>query len=266
MDIEEIQKTIYESKPVLEYYSVITSSRDPRISSAAIESHSAIEMYFVNTVPEPLVFDFINSTMRLSIYEAIFIPANCPHHFAIREELFKAKVELIHLRICLPELDLGEPFIIKDQHGLLEKLFTLTFRERVRSISSNYLNEYYVKALLTVACIMREQDRAPAFSVTSVVQYIRNHYSEKITLDTLAENEHVSKSYLCRQFKQQHECTISYYINQVRIEQAHHLLIETNMNIEEIAYAVGFDSAKYFSQVFKKYSGQSASQFRSQGK
>lgn len=113
---------------------------------------------------------------------------------------------------------------------------------------------------------MREQDRAPAFSVTSVVQYIRNHYSEKITLDTLAENEHVSKSYLCRQFKQQHECTISYYINQVRIEQAHHLLIETNMNIEEIAYAVGFDSAKYFSQVFKKYSGQSASQFRSQGK
>jgi AraC-like DNA-binding protein len=45
----------------------------------------------------------------------------------------------------------------------------------------------------------------------------------------------------------------------VRLQQAKLLLAQGNMNVSEVAYAVGFDSLSYFSKVFKKYYGLSPS-------
>ena len=56
--------------------------------------------------------------------------------------------------------------------------------------------------------------------------------------------------------------TISNYIQRTRIEMAQHLLLTTMMNVTEVADAVGYADAKYFSRVFRKHLGIRPSDFR----
>jgi len=86
-----------------------------------------------------------------------------------------------------------------------------------------------------------------------VLKYIEENYTEKITIDQLAEMICVSNYYFCHLFKQVTGKTLSEYINSVRVNAAEVLLKTSDMNITEVALAVGFNDINYFSRVFKKY-------------
>jgi AraC-like DNA-binding protein len=66
----------------------------------------------------------------------------------------------------------------------------------------------------------------------------------------------VSKSHLCRVFKKATGQTASQYLNHVRIERACRMLAETDIPIEEIAFASGFNNPSYFFRVFRKEVGK----------
>ncbi|MFT4007844.1 MAG: helix-turn-helix transcriptional regulator, partial [Lacrimispora sp.] len=55
--------------------------------------------------------------------------------------------------------------------------------------------------------------------------------------------------------------TFSNYLKKMRLEQAMELILNSDMKIYEIACAVGYPDQKYFSRVFKEYTGVSAKQF-----
>jgi AraC-like DNA-binding protein len=56
--------------------------------------------------------------------------------------------------------------------------------------------------------------------------------------------------------------SISRYIRALRLGKAKELLVSTEQNISQIAYAVGFDDPKYFSRVFSEEYGSSPAKFR----
>ena len=56
------------------------------------------------------------------------------------------------------------------------------------------------------------------------------------------------------------------YINRLRIEKSVYLLTNTNLNINEISYEVGFTYPRYFSTSFKQIKGMTPTQFKEEKK
>lgn len=91
---------------------------------------------------------------------------------------------------------------------------------------------------------------------------IREHYTEKFSLDSLAGALHIDKSYLLRTFKKNTGSTLLEFHNRVRCEAAQKLLTRPELSISYIASATGYASASHFSQVFRKIVGKTPSEFR----
>ena len=86
-----------------------------------------------------------------------------------------------------------------------------------------------------------------------ILIYIEDNYSEKFAVENLARNANMSTSNFCHLFKRMTGKTLIEYVNNLRINKAENLLRNTDMNISEVAMAVGFNDINYFSRSFKKY-------------
>ena len=56
------------------------------------------------------------------------------------------------------------------------------------------------------------------------------------------------------------------YLKKVRLQKAAAMLLTTNANVTEVAFACGFNDSNYFSSVYHKEFGMSPSQFKRQGR
>ena len=73
----------------------------------------------------------------------------------------------------------------------------------------------------------------------------------------------MDKSYLLRTFKEATGRTLLEYHNCVRCEAAKELLTRPELTISFVASAVGYVSASHFTQVFRRHTGKTPSQYRS---
>ncbi|MNW09067.1 HTH-type transcriptional activator Btr [compost metagenome] len=72
----------------------------------------------------------------------------------------------------------------------------------------------------------------------------------------------MSREYISRKFKQEFKENLSDYLGRIRIEKARLLLLNPNCKISQIAEQVGYQDEKYFSKVFKKWTGQTPGDYR----
>lgn len=107
-----------------------------------------------------------------------------------------------------------------------------------------------------------EQTYNPA--VQEVVRYVEEHLHEPLQLKDLAEHLHMNASYLSALFKEQTGLTFSEYLMRRRVQRAKELLSSTQMTIQEIADATGYQTDKYFVKVFRSLEGISPGQYRKQ--
>ena len=103
-----------------------------------------------------------------------------------------------------------------------------------------------------------EQDSDVAY----VVQYMTEHISEKIKIEALAEELHISHVGLLWKFKRTMGCTPSDFLIQLRMRHAKHLLMQGKKRINEIALLCGYNNAYYFSNAFKKVYNIPPSKYR----
>lgn len=97
-----------------------------------------------------------------------------------------------------------------------------------------------------------------------IISFISSHYTEKITLNDISRATFYSSAYCENEFKKTTGKSIINYLIEVRINASKKLLTESSMSCAGIAAAVGFDDSNYFSRIFKKRTGYSPLQFRSQ--
>lgn len=111
---------------------------------------------------------------------------------------------------------------------------------------------------------------APAFTshrrhhvVQTIMDYIKQHYAEKISLDGIASNMYLSPIYISKIFKEETgEAPIQYLIK-VRLEKAVQLMQEApELSIREIAQAVGYEDAYHFSKIFKRHMKKAPREYR----
>ena len=101
--------------------------------------------------------------------------------------------------------------------------------------------------------------------IKKTVNYISKHYMDKISLKIISESLHISTPYLSSLFKKEIGKTFSDFLTQYRIKKSESMLRETTISITEIALLSGFEDQSYFNKVFKKNTGKTPRQFRSQG-
>jgi len=96
----------------------------------------------------------------------------------------------------------------------------------------------------------------------SVFAYIQDNYDKQISLSQLSKIACMSPYSLCRFFKKATGTTTSNYISRTRIDQAKHLLIESDLTITQIAFKVGIEDHSYFDRVFRRFTNMSPKIFR----
>ncbi|MBR6427221.1 MAG: AraC family transcriptional regulator [Clostridia bacterium] len=98
---------------------------------------------------------------------------------------------------------------------------------------------------------------------TAAKEYIDYYFSEKISINSIAESLHIARNYLYSLFKKQYGISPEEYLTNKRYELACMLLAESDNSCEEIAGLCGFATYSAFHRIFIRKSGMSASRYRS---
>lgn len=99
--------------------------------------------------------------------------------------------------------------------------------------------------------------------INKIINYIKQNYEEKITVDDIAKHIHMNTSYISTSFKEKMGISISEYILNYRLSVAKNLLLSSpESSISEIAHFTGFYDSAHFSKAFKQSFGITAKEFR----
>ena len=133
------------------------------------------------------------------------------------------------------------------------------------------INEALEAMVAQLDRISREQPAEPDpvrdagagnFIVNRAMEYMRAHYAEKLTLQSVADSCYVSKWHLSKLLNRYEEQSFYDLLNEIRIDEAKKLLIDPGLKVTEIGLAVGYTDNAHFSHIFRKLTGMSANEYR----
>jgi AraC family transcriptional regulator len=103
----------------------------------------------------------------------------------------------------------------------------------------------------------------PIRQLRKVEDYVTEHLTEEIAVETLAELVELNPFHFSRVFKQSTGMTPLQFVTRERITRAQQLIRETSRSLIEIALDVGYMSPSHFARVFRKVAGLTPTEFRS---
>ncbi|WP_438348096.1 response regulator transcription factor [Paenibacillus sp. FA6] len=106
-------------------------------------------------------------------------------------------------------------------------------------------------------------------SGTSPVQralaYIHDHLDQSLSLSQVARHVHMNPNYFSEVFKRDTGQNYIEFVTQAKLRKAMVMLSETPAKISEVANRIGYEDIKYFNRLFKKFTGQTPSEYREKG-
>ena len=106
-------------------------------------------------------------------------------------------------------------------------------------------------------------NRAEPVAIWKARKFIDEHSREELSLTRIAKAVNMNANYLSENFKQVTGIKFVDYVAHARFKNACDLLRNSRLRISEIAFAVGFQSLSQFNRVFKRFTGESPTQYRS---
>ena len=120
-----------------------------------------------------------------------------------------------------------------------------------------FLYEYMLEASAG-----QEEKTPGSESLHAMVEYIQEHYAEKITLEILAAAGDTCRSRCCEYFKEGFHKSPNVYLTEYRLAKAVDLLLTTELGAKEIGKRCGFAGGSYFTETFRKYMQLTPLQYR----
>ncbi len=121
--------------------------------------------------------------------------------------------------------------------------------------------EYFARLVLLLESTSKTQASSEQ-CLQTIIEYIDNHYQEEIQLEDLGKLVYLSPSYVSRLFRQEKGVSPRQYINGKRMEQAQHLLLHSDLSIQDVAEQCGYNNISHFYRVFKEYADKSPARYR----
>lgn len=108
----------------------------------------------------------------------------------------------------------------------------------------------------------RKEKQANTHRVNVVLDYLMEHYQEEITLETVAALVNMNKNAFCRFFKKGTRKSLFRVIQEVRIGKACQHLLETDLNVQQVAFSCGFGNISGFNKTFRTITGTTPLAYR----
>lgn len=99
-------------------------------------------------------------------------------------------------------------------------------------------------------------------TIETVICYVKEHYSEKITLKDVAGLVYLNTSYFCKIFKEEMGESFVSFLIRYRMKKASEYLEDFSLMIYEVAELVGYNDMQYFTKLYKKMNGISPKEYR----
>ncbi|UQZ33276.1 AraC family transcriptional regulator [Paenibacillus sp. PK3_47] len=96
-----------------------------------------------------------------------------------------------------------------------------------------------------------------------IIQYLKEHYREEIVFEDMAKEIGISYSYMRKIVYEQTGKSMIDFLNQLRIDKAKELLLDSELTIKQIAAEVGYFNVQSFNRFFRKYEGMPPSSYKS---
>lgn len=106
---------------------------------------------------------------------------------------------------------------------------------------------------------LTDQDKEQLENVTF---YLKDHYSDEVVLDRLTKIACMGKTKLKSTFKQAYGCSITKYVQGLRIGQAKRMLSETDYSMQHIAGLIGYSTSSRFAELFRRNTGLLPTEYR----
>ncbi len=145
-------------------------------------------------------------------------------------------------------------------------LLLSTFMDRIhrleRAEEMIHLHHDFLEQAWNLTKAPEESSTASDRRMLDVMEYIRRHYAEKLTLQQLADRAGLSTSYLSGRFTRETGLTISSYVRRIRIDHAKLMLEYMTLPVTEIACQCGYQDISYFIKEFRREVGCSPVEYR----
>jgi transcriptional regulator GlxA family with amidase domain len=180
-----------------------------------------------------------------------------------------------NFRKMFPDVDLVTERVVTDEYGIYSSGGAYSYLSLVLYIIEKYVGRPAAVFCAKVFAIDIDRDSQSPFmmfsgqkdhedeSIRKAQQFIEEHFTNKITVDQLAEMLALSRRNLERRFKKATANTVVEYIQRVKIEAAKMSLESSRENVNEVMYKVGYTDTKAFRNTFKRITGLSPVQYRS---
>jgi AraC-like DNA-binding protein len=175
-------------------------------------------------------------------------------HYEVSEALHLSDKEKNILFECIQkvQIEIQENIDEHSQHIIVSTIELLL----------NYCSRFYGRQMIT-----RSQSNKTV--VVQIERLLKNHFAQKIlkekglpTVKYLAEQVHLSPSYLSDLLKNETGKNAQEHIHFYLIEEAKNYLLNSDKNINEIAYNLGFEYPQYFNKLFRQKTGKTPTEYR----
>ena len=133
---------------------------------------------------------------------------------------------------------------------------------KVLGLYHQLLGQMQRNELYSTHLISSVRDEKKAAKLKLVLKFIRERFSEDITLDDMSAVAGLSRKYYCQFFKDATGTTPIHYLTAYRIERAARKLLSTDLSVTRIAYDCGFNDLSYFIKTFKTFKNTSPNLYR----
>jgi YesN/AraC family two-component response regulator len=131
-----------------------------------------------------------------------------------------------------------------------------TLRESVRALTSSRRNPAATEVEQS------GETRSLHPNIRRALAFLREHFAEELTLDSVACEAALSRSHFCRLFHHETGVPFHEYLHQLRVGRAKALLAERHLRVSEVAYTVGFNDLSHFDRTFRRIVGKSPTEYR----
>ena len=128
-------------------------------------------------------------------------------------------------------------------------------------IAKVYLLKWHGEGQLPYATLVRRMPHADSV-VRTCEDWLAGHFKERDAIRQVVELANIPERTLKRRFKTATSATLIDYLQNLRIEEAKHLLESGQMPVDEISVEAGYDDPSFFRRLFKRYTGLTPSQYR----
>ena len=227
-------------------------------------------------------------TERITMQEGdgMFINSRVIHHFEGREPSIMPNVLFLPTFIAVPGTTVYEEWVkpvlesettyvlLRKDSGQAEpvlrnmrQLFAYADEEKRDSMlvwmkSAEMLHCFVQEYRDRLARKANRRDMLLQSRMRQMMQYIQDHYVDKVTLEQISQAANVSRSEALRCFHEQLQKTPVEYLIEFRLARAREMLVATDDSISRIAASVGMENSSYFVRAFRKQYGMTPSMFR----